>query len=74
MSFLIRLIEYATLGIVTFAVVLAVILLVLLIVNRGLQYFFEMFGYEVGDFFGWTMKKLGFKKIEKNDKEKGNIG
>ncbi len=68
MAFLLRLLSAVGLGVVTFAAVLVSIIIVVFVVNRGLQIFVRLFGYEMGDFFGWLMKKMGFKKINKEEK------
>lgn len=67
MAFLVRLISALGLGIVTFVVILVALVLIVFVLNRGLQWFFGMFGYEVEDFFGWFMSKLPIKK--KTDKK-----
>jgi hypothetical protein len=69
MTFLIRLLEYTTLGIVTVVLVGAVILLVIFVLNRGLQIFFSALGYEMGDFFGWLLSKMHIRKKDKNAKK-----
>ena len=63
----------ASLGELILAVVLSgiillvfasVMLVILWAFNRGLQLFVGLFGYEIGDFFGWVLGKLHIKRKE----------
>ena len=65
MQFIVRLVEALTLGVAVFATLLITVIVVVFVFNRGLQLFLEVFGYEVGDFFGWFMNKIGFQKKKK---------
>ncbi len=71
MSFVLRLIGALGLSVLVFVVILVSVLVLTFVVNRGLQLFFRLWGYEMTDFFGALMKQLGFKKIEKKGDKDG---
>lgn len=74
MAFIARLLEALVLGSVTFIVLLMSLVIIAFLINRGLQLFFSMFGYEIGDFFEWFMSKLPIKKkVKKEDENEQNI-
>lgn len=66
MTFLLRIIPAVILAVLIFFAILGCILLVTWAVNRGLQLFFGLFGYEVTDFFsklvGFLARSFGVKK------------
>lgn len=62
MAFLIRLVSAVFIGALVVIVVAAILLFIVWGINRGLQYFLGLLGYEIGDFFGWLVEKLNIKK------------
>ena len=67
MAFLVRIVEALILVVLVFTILLTSLTIAVFVVNRGLQLFFRLFGYEVGDFFGWLMKQLHIKKVKKEE-------
>lgn len=65
MMFLERLVGTVALG--TLVVIACAVTLLFIVwgVNRGIQFFAGLLGYEVGDFFGWLMAKLHIRKKSK---------
>lgn len=65
MQFIFRLIYSVLIGVAVIIVVAAILLLIVWLVNRGLQFFCGLMGVEIGDFFGWLRSKLPKKKRAK---------
>lgn len=65
MTFIFRLTGAVIEGVFIVIVVAIIILFLTWALNRGLQLFASLLGYEVGDFFGWLMAKFHIEKKAK---------
>lgn len=65
MTTIFRFLLYSVEFIIALVVIGACLLALLYVINRGMQFFFGLAGYEIGDFFGYIMNKLGFKRKSK---------
>ena len=71
MAFLVRLLVNLVLFLLITGAILGAIYLVLLVVNRGIQWLAYNAGYEVQDLFQWLKDRLP-KRKEKHEERLGN--